>query len=220
MKKILYIFRHGETDWNKEKRAQGWADIPLNAKGREQAKDLASVMAKVGLDVIYSSPLSRALETANIVAEKTKAKVIINDGLREHNIGFLSGHIVKMTENPEECCTNPKEDCFVLLAKDLQSLDWIPNGGESQKQLLNRATETLTEIVKNTNYQKIGISTHGKLARLVMQKFSQESSQCKSLPNAGYFKLVWDGKSFTVDEMTDCRRNDNLFVSQITEKSR
>ena len=64
MKKIVYIFRHGETDSNSQKRMQGWLDVPLNANGVAQARVLAQRLADVKFDVVYSSPSSRALDTA------------------------------------------------------------------------------------------------------------------------------------------------------------
>lgn len=63
----VYMIRHGETDWNKAHRLQGWSDIPLNERGRAQAACAAKMMASVPLDVIYTSPLKRAVETADII---------------------------------------------------------------------------------------------------------------------------------------------------------
>ena len=73
MPKNLYIFRHGETDFNVANRAHGIIDIPLNKNGIAQAHALAEQLSKVHLDVIYTSKLSRAKQTAQIVAEKQTA---------------------------------------------------------------------------------------------------------------------------------------------------
>src|SRR5690606_21641226 len=66
---LLLLARHGETDWNREGRWQGHANVPLNERGREQARELAQRLAGVAIDVIYASDLARAHETALIVAE-------------------------------------------------------------------------------------------------------------------------------------------------------
>ena len=66
----LYLVRHGETDWNRERRIQGLTDIPLNDTGREQARRTGELLARREWDGIYSSPLSRAAETAAIIAER------------------------------------------------------------------------------------------------------------------------------------------------------
>jgi len=67
----LYLVRHGETDWNRARRIQGTTDIPLNATGREQAATTGRMLRRRGWDGIYASPLSRALETARIIAGET-----------------------------------------------------------------------------------------------------------------------------------------------------
>jgi uncharacterized phosphatase len=68
---LLYVVRHGETDWNRERRVQGSTDIPLNATGRAQAKATGSLLAARDWDAVISSPLVRALETARIIAKET-----------------------------------------------------------------------------------------------------------------------------------------------------
>src|SRR5260370_25534521 len=69
-RRLLYLARHGETDWNAAGRWQGHTDIPLNAKGRAQAEAVASALQGAGLSGIVSSDLSRAYETAKIVGER------------------------------------------------------------------------------------------------------------------------------------------------------
>jgi uncharacterized phosphatase len=64
----LYLVRHGETDWNAQRRIQGSTDIPLNATGRMQAETTGALLAHRDWDGIYASPLSRAMETASIIA--------------------------------------------------------------------------------------------------------------------------------------------------------
>ena len=87
----LLLARHGETDWNSERRWQGHADQPLNARGREQARALAAELAERSIDAVYSSDLLRARETAEIVAEQLGLEVRVDPALREVDVGSWSG---------------------------------------------------------------------------------------------------------------------------------
>jgi probable phosphoglycerate mutase len=85
------LVRHGETDWNVERRFQGQADPPLNEAGRDQARALAEQLANEALDAIYTSDLSRARETAEIVGARTGAPVVALAELREIDVGEWQG---------------------------------------------------------------------------------------------------------------------------------
>ena len=87
----VYMIRHGETDWNKAHRLQGWSDIPLNERGRAQAACAAKMMASVPLDVIYTSPLKRAVETADIIRGERDIPVISEKGFIEITLAAGTG---------------------------------------------------------------------------------------------------------------------------------
>lgn len=87
----LILLRHGETDWNKEHRVMGKNDIPLNNAGKNQAKLLADKLKSKKASVIYSSPLKRALQTAEIVAESQQIQVEALPILEEMDLGLLEG---------------------------------------------------------------------------------------------------------------------------------
>ena len=87
----IYLARHGESDWNAANRFQGHSDRPLTDHGREQAKALADLVAAESVEAIYASPLSRALETARIVAARTGLAVVADEDLREVDTGSWSG---------------------------------------------------------------------------------------------------------------------------------
>ena len=88
----FFLVRHGETEWNRLRKIQGISDIPLNDTGRSQAATLGDILSKHRFDLIVSSPLSRALETAQIVARKLgmPAPLVIQD-LVERNYGEAEG---------------------------------------------------------------------------------------------------------------------------------
>ena len=91
----LYMVRHGQTDFNKNKRLQGVIDIPLNEYGIELAEKTAEGLKDVPFDVIYSSPLSRAFQTAEIIRGDRPAEIIPTDSLLELSFGEYEGLICK-----------------------------------------------------------------------------------------------------------------------------
>lgn len=99
----FWLIRHGETKWNAGKRLQGWRDIALNETGIEQARHLAQHLSSANftdpIDVIVSSDLSRAHETATIAAGHFGHPVVVNPSLRERNFGVYEGHTLVMQEN-------------------------------------------------------------------------------------------------------------------------
>jgi probable phosphoglycerate mutase len=88
----LCIARHGETDWNTAGILQGWIDVPLNDRGRVQARELAVSLEGAGLQRIYTSPLSRASETAAIIAQQLGlTPPECREGLKERHFGIFQG---------------------------------------------------------------------------------------------------------------------------------
>jgi broad specificity phosphatase PhoE len=91
----IVLVRHGETDWNRERRYQGHADIPLNDAGRRQARKLASLLRSEVLTAVYTSPLRRASETAAIIAGRLGLDVLELEALREIDVGDWEGLTVE-----------------------------------------------------------------------------------------------------------------------------
>ena len=87
----FYFLRHGETDWNRDKRLQGAMDIPLNEAGRQHAASAAELLDGAPIDIIVSSPLARARETAEVVAKKLGKPLYIDERLSERSFGSFSG---------------------------------------------------------------------------------------------------------------------------------
>ena len=87
----LYVVRHGQTNWNVENKLQGCVDIPLNDTGIKQADILAKTVESLDFDLIISSPLSRALDTAKIINKNLNVDLITNDALLERNFDCLEG---------------------------------------------------------------------------------------------------------------------------------
>jgi broad specificity phosphatase PhoE len=154
IKSNWFLVRHGETDWNKTERLQGHTDTHLNETGRAQAEITATFLKDKHIDLIISSDLARAKETAEIIARSTGAEVIFDSGLREMNYGGLDGMFI-----PE---VNEKYGGF--LERPYKEL-----GGETFGEVEERAMKALRDHRKNYEHKNVVIVTHGALLGLVMK---------------------------------------------------
>lgn len=85
---MIYVVRHGQTDWNKDRKMQGRMGVPLNVHGVEQAEALKEEIQKVKFDFVFSSPQERAVQTAEII---TGAQVVVDDRLDVFDLGEADG---------------------------------------------------------------------------------------------------------------------------------
>ena len=88
---MLYIMRHGKTDWNEQHKLQGRTDVPLNADGRKMAENARELYKDINFDICYCSPLSRARETAEIFLKGRNVPIIYDDRLKEMSFGVYEG---------------------------------------------------------------------------------------------------------------------------------
>jgi len=133
----LYLIRHGETNWNLEKRAQGVSDIPLNQMGKIQAKNLAKKLQRIMFSKIYTSPLTRALETAEIMAKSLGNVIVEMDNFAELDQGMLEG--MKFNE------MNEKFPEFFIKWRAAPGEVRMP-GGETLGELQTRAWNGIEKI--------------------------------------------------------------------------
>ncbi len=91
---MLYIMRHGKTDWNDMKKLQGRTDVPLNEEGRRMAEEAREEYKEVHFDICFSSPLIRAKETAEILLEGRDVPIITDDRLKEMCFGVCEGQVI------------------------------------------------------------------------------------------------------------------------------
>ena len=163
----ILLARHGETDWNRERRWQGWADPPLNETGRDQARQLAEDLRDTPFDAVYSSDLRRAHETAEIVAEPHGVPVVADERLREIDVGSWSG----------------------LLHSDVEQL--YPDGarpdGETSEQHAQRVLGAVREIARENLGKRILIVTHGGSIRVLRGGAGDIPSAW--IPNCGVLEL-------------------------------
>ena len=193
MKKFctLYLVRHGETDWNARKLIQGHKDIPLNEKGRVQAKKLADELKGIDFDKIYSSDLKRASQTAEIIAQERNLKVITSSNLRERDFGIFVGRTFVGEKN------------LIKLIKTLQKSIKEDSRIENDKNLLKRFAGYIKKISKNNLGKIILVATHAGTIRALLVSLgwgTYESLIDGCIDNLAYVKLLSDGKKFTIKE--------------------
>ncbi|MFW5976402.1 MAG: alpha-ribazole phosphatase [Bacillota bacterium] len=148
----VILIRHGETSWNREHRFQGHQDIKLNNKGVNQAKKAGQFLASYDIDVIYSSELERAYQTAVIINKKHRVKVIKKSGLKEINFGDWEGLTY------EEIEKNNSEKI-----KKWNNNPWSnsPPAGESLESFYQKVVNTIDGIIEKNKGDTILIVSHG-----------------------------------------------------------
>ncbi|NCC58112.1 MAG: histidine phosphatase family protein [Synergistales bacterium] len=175
-KKHLYFVRHGKTEWNGQYRFQGKSDIPLNEEGRLQAQSLASRLGGWSGVRILTSPLSRALETSDIIAEACGAVSERQEGLSEMGFGSWEGLSIFETESSDpNAFRDWKHNPF----------QFIPPGGECFPEIQNRLLPVLDEALSSVQ-ERIFIVSHGGIIRAALSlllDLSQESVWRMKLSN-------------------------------------
>ncbi|MBO4458601.1 MAG: histidine phosphatase family protein [Butyrivibrio sp.] len=157
---MLYIMRHGKTEWNKIEKLQGSTDIPLNEEGIEAAIAAHDKYKDINFDVCYCSPLVRAKKTAELFLEGTETPIIIDDRLKEMSFGELEG--VMGYFNDPKC---PINNLFTDPA------NYIPQGNaESIEHMSERALSFLNEIAYplHNKGKSVLIVCHGALGCSIM----------------------------------------------------
>lgn len=141
MSTTIFLVRHGETDWNRERRIQGGSsDTPLNNNGEKQAQELARLFEGEDIKAVYSSPLSRSFETARAVARPHRLEVAAETDLREIEAGRYEGiTLAELGTNFSELLT--KEDADGRLPR-------VP-GGESLADVQRRGWQAARRIARD-----------------------------------------------------------------------
>jgi broad specificity phosphatase PhoE len=147
----VYLVRHGQTAWNKEEVFRGRADIPLNETGRKEALLTGQYLKVVKVDSLYSSPLSRAVETAEAIARYQGKEVQISDGLIDIDFGRWQG--VSHEEVKE------RYGDLYRQWKDTPHLVRFP-GGESLEDVRERALRVIHEVITDHTSETLVMVSH------------------------------------------------------------
>lgn len=147
----VLLIRHGQSKGNAERRFGGHTATPLSARGRNQAEATARTLKSESITAIYSSDLARAMDTAKPLANITGLTVQSTTAFRERDVGVMEGLTF------EDAAQQHPEQYAALLRRDFE---YVLSGGESYRQLLDRARQKLDEIIDENRGGKIAVFSH------------------------------------------------------------
>lgn len=155
----VYITRHGTTEWNIQRRLQGWKDSNLTEEGVMRAVNLGKRLKDIEFDIMFSSPLNRALETTKLIRGNKNTKIVTHDGLKELGLGIWEGMVLDSIEKEY-----PKE--YHLYRNN--PMEYIPIQGETYLDLFNRVEDFLNEI-KAMDVENILVVSHGVTIKAMLK---------------------------------------------------
>ena len=161
MKTRFYFIRHGETQWNKQGIYQGWTDIALSEEGKKQAECLGKRFEneKLKLDAVYSSPLQRAIATAEAVAKAKGLGVIADQHFKEINFGEWEGYTVEqLSQKHGKAYTDFFENPFIHPFPGERSFDAV----------IKRSLEGFQQLLKKHEGGNVAVVSHGGLLRVLI----------------------------------------------------
>jgi broad specificity phosphatase PhoE len=177
----ILLARHGETDWNLQRRVQGHSDTPLNETGRAQALALAETLEGAELDAVYSSDLARASDTARMVAERQGLEVTVSPELRERHFGSWEG----LTD----------DEIFARFPA-VKSGSW--GDGETKQEMRHRVLEALRRIARSHPGGRVLVVTHGGPVRALLVECGLDGRG--PIGNCSLYEVrLQDGRFFGTD---------------------
>lgn len=197
MRTRLCLVRHGETDWNAQRRVQGQIDIPLNARGRTQAEALARGLVAERFTALYSSDLQRALQTAQPTASIHQLPIRSDPLLRERHFGVLQALTA------EEAQARHPQARLKHVARDPE---YALETGESLVAFERRICACLESLLRRHLGETILVVTHGGVLDIAYRRATGRELTSRrdfELPNAALNWLEGDGDSWRVLRWAD-----------------
>lgn len=184
MKTTVYLTRHGQTEWNIEKRLQGRGNSPLTKSGIDRAAELRERIGELHIDAIYSSPIERALHTANILKGEKNIEVITNEGLMEMCFGDYEGR-----KTDEVMSENPEWNIDLIMHGDINLC--APNG-ETLGSVRDRVKNAMDNILEENKGKTILVVAHGITLKALMYYFKDEEVNSEVMGQATLTKIIVD----------------------------
>ncbi len=159
----IYLVRHGSTEWNEKRIWQGVVDTELSTNGIEEVEKMAEFFKNKQVDVIFSSPMRRAYQTANIIASKTaygSEEIIVDNRLRECEIKLWNG---KTNEEIDQLYAAQFHEWFTNLSSDV-------SGVESLESVQRRMYDFLKDVIVHFTNKNVIIVSHAIALRMLISK--------------------------------------------------
>jgi len=172
----FFLVRHGETEWNVERRIQGWSDSPLTPVGRAQAEVHGRLLATHGIDRVLASPLGRTKQTVAPIVRETKVAAEYDPRLREVCMGEWSG---RTSQEIQSSCAEQWQ------ARLDDPEGYRPPNGENRLDVKRRVAPLLEEL-NNAPHDQIVLVSHGITIRVLLELllgYSDEETRSLSVPN-------------------------------------
>lgn len=185
----LHLIRHGQTDWNVEKRYQGSQDIPLNERGRLQAAEAKEALSDKTFAGIYSSDLKRAYETAEIIRGEKEHVIETFSQLRETCYGSLEGKT--LAEIEAKFGTHQENNQITLHHKIVPDM-------ESGFEVIQRVLPTLELIAQKHQDQDVLVVTHGGVIRALLVHLADYDWSTTKIHNGQVVTFVYSENQFIV----------------------
>ncbi|MDY0890976.1 histidine phosphatase family protein [Frigoribacterium sp. CFBP9030] len=184
---LLYLVRHGETDWNRARRIQGATDIPLNDLGRSQARETGDLLSRRRVTAVVASPLVRAVETGAIIADVLGLPAPLHvPAIAERRYGEAEGLTGTEVEARFPAGTP------------------VP-GRESRTDLVARVLPALADIARRHDGGLVVVATHGAVIRAVVNHVSPDTEAHAGIPirNGSIHSFASDGGDLVLREFDD-----------------
>ncbi|GAP37582.1 histidine phosphatase family protein [Piscinibacter sakaiensis] len=208
--RVLAI-RHGETAWNVDTRIQGQLDIGLNPTGRRQAERLARALAQEPLAAVYSSDLSRAVDTARPVAAAAGRPLRLDAGLRERAFGRFEGRTF------DEIAQAWPDDSLRWRRRDPS---FGPAGGETLSAFYDRCVATAERLAAAHPGEAIALVAHGGVLDCLYRAATRLDLQAPRtwlVANAGINRLLYTGEGFTLVGWADLGHLQDLSLDEFAD---
>ncbi|ASF40334.1 histidine phosphatase family protein [Halobacillus halophilus] len=183
------LIRHGSTPWNKEKRAQGKSDIPLNQEGISDAEKLAERLHTEEWEVLYTSPLKRAAQTAQIISNRLGLEISYDIRLQEVDGGLIEG--------------TTEEERIEKWGSGWRELDL---GIEKKERIKERGMSVINELVKKNTGKNILVVSHGALISHLVSELDPVKIRKEHMKNTSITEVTLEQGQWSC-ELFNCTKH-------------